>query len=159
MGKPSPSAIRAAAPLSASSYRAPDPLACCNVCGKPARVYQAWREHDERDRPIAGAAALVFLGDDHAACQKKLMAHPRLYAQERGAPGHFPLLCSRCTFRDGLGCTHPKLKANGGPGLIVHLDAMAMVVCVKTAHGSGRPLSQALTCEGQTLPGEVPDAG
>lgn len=76
-----------------------------------------------------------------------------------GNPGHFPKLCSRCTFRDGFGCTHQKLKANGGPGLTVGLDAMAMVICVKTAHGSGRPLSRAWTCEGQMLPGdEAPDA-
>lgn len=157
MAKPTVSAIRSAAPLSASPFRAPDPMERCNICGEPAREYRAWRECDDRDRPVAGAGALIFIGADHAACQKKLDAHPRLYAEERGNPGHFPRLCSRCSYRDHLGCRHPKLKANGGEGLLVHLDQMAMIVCLKTAHGSGRPLSQALTCEGQTLPGEASD--
>ena len=160
MGKLLAAKIRSEAPLTETPFRGSDPLACCNLCGVPAREYQAWREHDERDQPIPGDAALVFLGTGpaHIGCRTALENHPRLYAEERGNPGHFPRLCSRCAFRDWLACTHPDLKANGGAGLSVGLDSMAMVVCVKTAHGSARPLSQALSCKGQTLPGEVTDA-
>ncbi|MDQ2831304.1 MAG: hypothetical protein M3Y74_19930, partial [Chloroflexota bacterium] len=34
-------------------------------------------------------------------------------------------LCVDCRFRDGVCCTHPDLKANGGDGLVVDADSGA----------------------------------
>ena len=125
--KPNPAAIRAATPLTAA--RALDPRAC-SVCGLTVDPddlpCEAWREHDERDRPISGNGALVFIGpgDAHADCRAVLERHPRLYARDAGWPGAFPTLCGPCVHRDGLVCRHPDLFANGGEGLSVKLDSL-----------------------------------
>ncbi len=155
MKKPNASAIQKSEPLTPIEFHG-DPTRC-NVCGAPSPELGIWRAHDERDQPIRSTGALIFLGNDHAACKKRLDDHPRLYAEEMGLPGHFPRLCGGCSFRAGLGCTHPKLKKNGGPGLNVQLSGMfGNVIICRRGHGCERPLKTALSCEGQTLPGETP---
>lgn len=113
-------AVRASNPLPRSDIT--DPLAGCNVCGQTSARLGAYQAHDERDHPLPMPASLIFIGKDHDACMRALDKHPRLYAETRGDPGHFPFLCGPCAQRDGLACRHPKLKANGGPGLLVNLQ-------------------------------------
>lgn len=158
MSKPNVAAIRAAVPLSRLTTRGNDPILVCGVCGREADpvLLQVWREHDERDQPIAGTEALVFLDGSHAACRAKLDKHPRLYAEETGAPGSFPALCGRCTKRTGLLCSDSRTKANGGEGIRVGLrDPFAnAIICGR--NGRIRPVRRALDCEGHALPGEEP---
>jgi hypothetical protein len=56
-----------------------------------------------------------------ATCSKRLIEpHPRLYHHEpknKPVPGAMPHLCVGCRWQRDLECTHPKLTANGGPGL------------------------------------------
>lgn len=157
MKKPTAAAIRSAVPLTTIARGlGVDPLFVCGVCGltvDPADLpLTVWREHDERDKPIAGTGAIVFLGAGtaHAACKKRLDDHPRLYAEEAGAPGHFPGLCESCTNRRGLACSHPDLKANGGEGLRVSLNAFAAIVCVRGG-GCHKPIAHAVRCAGRSV--------
>lgn len=159
MKKPTATSIAAAVPLSKGPARPADPITACNVCGQPSDSLYVWREHDELDQPLTGHEALVFVGNDHKACIKTMEAHPRLYAERRGDPGHFPLLCGPCTFRSGFGCTHPDLRANGGPGLSVQLSNMfkgAIFCGGRRGGGLGRiPIvNRAMSCAGQKVAGE-----
>lgn len=149
MKKPSPAAIQAVPPLSAG--RPPDPLTVCNVCRKTAFELRVWREHDERDLPIDGDAALVFIGHDdaHKACLKKMDQHPRLYVEVMGSPGYFPAVCGPCKSRDGFRCTHPKLMKNGGPGLLVQLRPLVPFNAIVCPPPRG-PKARAESCEGRT---------
>jgi hypothetical protein len=154
MNKPNAAAVRASAPLSIVPLTA-DRMACCNVCGKPSDVLEVWRAHDERDNPIAGDRALVFLGagDAHEPCHVKLEEHPRLFAQVRGHVGHLPRLCGPCVHRRGLSCSHPEEKGNGGAGLRFRLDGMTGVICYGRKRGGCVPLDtrQAVECTGRTV--------
>lgn len=157
MGKPTAAAIRSAESLTQEAKRfTNERTSICEVCGvavDPADLpLTVWREHDERDRPIAGTGAIVFLGQgrEHAACRKKLDDHPRLYSEESGAPGHFPALCGPCVHRDGLACRHPDLYANGGTGLRITLTRLAAVICTRGA-GCHSPIQQAVACEGREV--------
>ena len=156
MKKPSAAAIRAALPLSKLPTRGADPVLVCTVCGAavdpsdlPSTV---WREHDERDLPIAGNGALVFLGPGkaHARCRKALDDHPRLYAEETGQPGAFPALCGGCAHRSGDACRHPDAKANGGPGLVVRLGTpfAGLIICSRGG-GCHAPVANAVQCDGR----------
>lgn len=152
MKKPAAAIILGATSLTAA--RRGEPLLCCTICGVAVDPLDlpvsVWREHDERDEPSAGVDALVFVGQgrEHAACRKRLHDHPRLYAEVAGDPGYFPELCGACIHRKGLACKHPELRANGGPGLGVHLDRFAMVVCVRGA-GCAKPIHHAVRCSGR----------
>lgn len=154
MSKPNPAAVRASSPLSIIPLTA-DRMACCNVCGKPADALEAWRAHDERDRPIDGPRALVFLGagDAHKACRKKLDAHARLFAPDRGFAGHWPF-CGPCTFRQGLECRNPDAKANGGAGVRVELAGIPATVCFGRGRGGCRRLQHVVGCAGLTVKSE-----
>src|SRR5947209_1652107 len=105
MKKPKAEDIRHAPPLSKKSS-----LIACNICGLPETNLRAWREHDEKDRPIPGPEHLVFVGYDHKKCLATMEAHPRLYAEVTGEPGTFPRLCGMCRYRSRFDCLHPKLK-------------------------------------------------
>lgn len=158
MTKPNVAAIRAAEPLSKAWTRGYEPNAGhCNLCRMPSADLTVWREHDERDKPIAGCVALVFIGRDHAECLRRMNEHPRLYAEETGRPGHFPRLCGGCPWRRGWDCTHPKLKANGGPGLNVRLAGLApgAIICTRGG-GCVRPLVRAMKCEALDQTPETP---
>ena len=147
--KPGPSQIAAAEPLSALAARLADPLAACNVCGEPAVELAAWREHDERDVPVDGAGALVFIARDHPECVRAMERHPRLYSEEAGRPGTFPRLCGDCPRRTGRACSHPNLRANGGAGLFVELDDRLRGAILCGGRGRRiRPVNHALACEG-----------
>ncbi len=150
--KANPAAVRASAPLSILPLSA-DRLARCNVCGKPATIFGVWRAFDEFDRaPMPGTRALVFLGDDdeHKECRAKLDAHPRLFKEEIGQPGHFPRLCGPCVHRSGFHCTHPDLKATGGEGLKVELGGLSGVRCFGRGRGGCQTILQrALSCAGR----------
>jgi hypothetical protein len=146
MKKPTATAILAAPPLSAHVFL--DKLSVCNVCAKPSEKLGAHRAHDERDRPIAGHRALVFIGDDHAECLKRMEDHPRLFDRVNGNPGHFPRLCGPCVHRKGMACTHKDLKANGGPGLLIKLAGMNAIICSRGA-GCRSMIGDALECAGR----------
>ncbi len=148
MKKPSKTTIAQSPPLSVVPLTA-DRLAVCNVCGRPSEQLGAWRAHDERDVPIAGDRALVFVGVDHPACRKHLDEHPRLFGEEMGEPGHLPLLCGPCTHRAGLACQHPDLKSNGGPGLLIDLHDPLHGAIICGAQGRIRLVRRALKCAGQ----------
>ncbi len=150
--KPNASAIRSAPPLSSKPWH--DPLIQCNVCGAEADSLTAWRTHDERDQPLEGVDALVFIGRDHPGCIKVMENHPRLFAEERGEPGHFVKLCGGCRNRVGLDCVHPKLKSNGGPGLLVQISDPLRGVIVCTGRGRMNVVKHAFACDGQSLAGE-----
>lgn len=155
MKKPSPAAIRDAVPLSRKLPVLEDHDFRCQVCGQPADTLQAWREHDERDRPLLGLTAVVLLGigRDHTECRHELDAHPRLYAEETGQPGHFPLLCGPCDRRQGRTCTHPSTKANGGPGLLVQLSDPLRGAIVCNAGGRVYVTKRAMECAGRSVSG------
>lgn len=87
----------------------------CQDCGGSADDIVAWIECDERDQPTR---VVVLLCKE---CGERIVGpHPRLYhalPENKPVPGAMPHLCLDCEFRKGLTCTHPDLKANGGPGL------------------------------------------
>jgi len=86
---------------------------------KPSPGVYGWQEHDSRDEPAPIAVMLC------TRCSPRLIdPHPRLYHR---IPPNAPFagimdLCVDCRFRDGVRCTHPALKANGGAGLVVDAD-------------------------------------
>lgn len=150
-------AIRRSKPLSIVPLTS-DRMACCNVCGKPAEQLEAWRAHDERDLRIPGDGAIVFLGagEGHKDCHRKLDAHPRLFAEEEGLPGHLPRLCGPCVHRAGVRCTHPDAKQNGGAGLHLEREGGFAVVCFGRGRGGcQRVLRPALACAERTLKGDA----
>ncbi len=147
--KPSPSAIAVSAPLATVPLSA-DRLAVCNVCGKAAQDLETWRAHDERDKPIFGVRALVFLGAGHTDCYAKLQAHPRQFAQEDPRPGYVPHLCGACMWRTGLECKNPDAKANGGAGIRLELSSMG-IVCHGRGRGGCRPLLTIIACNGRRV--------
>lgn len=157
--KPTPKTIRNTTPLTRLRLGL-DPLSACNACGVAVDSadlpLQAWREHDEHDKPIAGNDALVFIGQGpaHERCQKLIVDHPRLYAEEDdGNPGAISRLCAPCVHREGLRCTHRDLKANGGPGLKISLTRLAGIICSRGRHGSGchSPPRTAVDCAGREV--------
>ncbi len=151
MPKPTQAAIQRTLPLSQGHHRVIRPtsaILACNLCGDAGdEPLTLWRECDERDRPIAGNDALVFIGPK---CIKRMEDHPRLYVEEAGLPGYFPALCGPCKLRDGFGCKHEKLKANGGPGLSVSLSGFANVRA-QGPRGCYVPLRRAWDCEGRDV--------
>lgn len=150
--KPTAAQIRAAVPLStiaAVALAGADPITACNVCGKPSPRLALWFEHDEYDRPTDTFIFVDEADDDHIDCREAIDKHPRLYAREVGLPGYFPTLCGPCRNRDGWRCRHPKLKANGGPGLRVSMDGMNAIVCGRGGCRSG--ITGARECEGRAL--------
>jgi hypothetical protein len=84
---------------------------------------------------------------------KQMEKHPRLYADERGLPGSFPRLCGPCVRRKVSSCTSPKLKSNGGAGLLIHFSGINGHVCGRG--GCRSTIGEALTCEDQLLEQEV----
>lgn len=99
-------------PKLSETLTAPRAPRTCQSCGDEGLRW--WRECDEDDRPTG---VLVILCEP---CEKKLVKpHPRLYISI-WTPAPWPgamAICSDCQFRDGLRCTEPRLKANGGEGL------------------------------------------
>ena len=147
--KPSVAAIKRAGYLTQYSQRPTDPLSRCNLCTEFVDHLEAYREHDEYDRPLPGNERLLFLGYEHEDCERVMLDHDRLYEADTGSPGAFPLLCGECAFRDGLKCTHPKLLANGGapPGIAVSMRGIpGLIMCGD--HGCYMPPGVATKCAG-----------
>lgn len=96
-----------------------DPRRCqsCSTGHSPANPLARWLEHDEWDRvPERGPRVVVLC----RRCSGRLIEpHPRLYRQlANGEP--FPGcmgLCLACAHRDGVHCTSPAAKVNGGEGI------------------------------------------
>lgn len=154
--KPNVEAIRRAFPLSKRDERGLDALAQCNICGRPSAAgMDVMRECDERDKPVAGLLALVFIGrgDEHASCRKVVEDHPRLYEAERPEPGHMPAICTECVHRFGLVCTSPKARANGGTGISISLERPGIyrgVICIRGAGGQNlAPPREPVACSGR----------
>jgi hypothetical protein len=147
--KPSSSAIMRAGYLTEYSQRPADPLSRCNLCTEDcfSNPLIAYREHDEHDWPMPGNERLLFLGYEHEECERKMLAHARLYEPDAGAPGAFPRLCGPCAFRNGLACAHPALKANGGQGLRVVLEGGGITLCTRD-NGCFRSPQSATKCDG-----------
>lgn len=162
MKRPSLAAIREAIPLTKVRPIGAAPFSVCDLCHAPGGdccdQFDAHRECDEWDRPIPGTEAIVLLGYEHRACERRLLDHPRLYLEERGEPGWFPKLCGPCMHRDGFACKHPDLKANGGPGLAVRIqDNSSMFICSRDDDGHRsctRPTPEAWHCAGRRVLGE-----
>jgi hypothetical protein len=147
--KPTPAEIaRVKGLVEASEFRGADPVERCNGCGAAMPDgFDVWRECDDRDKPKPGAGALLFIGrtKEHAPCRKAIDEHPRLYVQVGGEaqrPGIFSLLCGPCVHRNGVECTHADQKRLGGPGLQVHFEGIAGIMC---GAGGCRPLPRTAT--------------
>ena len=136
-----------------------DRILGCGICGMtvdPTNLsLEVWRACDERDNPIPGNDALIFLGVGaaHTACRKALDDHPRLFTHVAGDPGSFPELCGPCTFRKGMACSHPDLMTNGGKGLEIHLHNPLGIVRIHGANGCYAPVRNAEFCVGRTTCG------
>jgi hypothetical protein len=150
VSKPDLARIRLAVPLSRLLPPEFDRVRVCNVCRLPSTKLEAWRECDERDRPKPGDDAIVYIATDHPQCIRDMEAHPRLYEPVPGDPGHFPL-CGDCTLRQGMSCTHPALRANGGAGLNVTLTGIGGIVCTRGPSRCRSLLKQAVKCVGKVV--------
>lgn len=125
----------------------------CQLCGKEDDdicVFRFWIECDEDDNPEPGN---VFLMCREGECRQRLEEHPRLYDQVpwgHGRPGFFTFLCEDCPNRDGVRCTHPDTKENGGEGILVMLQEPHIKAHVCFSDGSGGPVfpHQAVECAG-----------
>lgn len=144
--KPAPEKIRAAVAL--TQQRVVEPEFAC-FCGRPSSDLRLYHEHDERDLPIPGTDALVYMGNDieHHECREILKKHPRLYLEEAGRPGSFPAICGPCKLRDGFACKHADLKANGGAGLLIQLRPLVPMNAIICPPPKG-PKVRAESCKG-----------
>jgi hypothetical protein len=85
-----------------------------------------WQEHDHQDKPEERLLVLC----NH--CSKLLIKpHPRLYSRlhpNQPWPGCMAI-CVDCMQRDGVRCTDPRAKANGGQGvaLVIRKPITGMV--------------------------------
>lgn len=79
-----------------------------------------WQEHDHHDKPET--RLIVLCGK----CAKEIIGpHPRLYEPlQPNAPWPGCMeICVDCRFRDGVSCTHPDAKVNGGTGVMLTVAA------------------------------------
>lgn len=93
---------------------------CCGNCARSKdelpvnKTLDVWEECDHHDKREGIYIRLC------EPCSKRLIEpHPRLYhhkQQHEPMPGAMPT-CADCKLRDGLKCTSPLLKRNGGQGL------------------------------------------
>jgi hypothetical protein len=85
----------------------------CRGCGG-TRELRRWRECDPFDRPTMVVVVLCKF------CSRKLIdRHPRLYielAPHEPFPGVMQI-CVDCPRRNGVSCTSPLAKHNGGTGM------------------------------------------
>ena len=125
----------------------------CQLCGYESDDICEFRFHQECDENDNKEPYNILITCNQDACFQKIEQHERLYVElawSNGEPGHFSLLCGDCPHRDGVRCTHPNLKVNGGEGLTL---AMAndpihrAVVCYHTDDNE-----YGLTCRRPTPP-------
>lgn len=91
----------------------------CQSCGRGTATGDKVSRHVECDHLDQPTPVIVVLCEP---CAKRIIEpHPRLYLRQddnKPIPGAM-VLCSDCRHREKLRCTHPSLKANGGPGLSI----------------------------------------
>ena len=114
-----------------------DPRVCqsCATPNHPGNPLARWLEHDPNDTLPPKPVVVVLC----ARCSGRLIEpHPRLYRPvDNGAP--FPGcmgVCVTCRFRDGVACTNPLAKLNGGPGLAMTWEKPP--VSAHLCYGGGR---------------------
>jgi hypothetical protein len=120
------------------------PLYCQN-CGRQKNMIPKafpltrWQEHDHRDQPENKIVVLC------QSCSDKIIEpHPRLYtalAANAPWPGCMEL-CLDCKWRDGVSCSHPDAKANGGAGVMLTIAKphVAMVDGTRNGRRWGGPM-------------------
>lgn len=163
MLKPTPEKIIQTMPLTGAHTApyGPFPLEqfMCGMCGQGSGSLALYRECDAFDKPHYVDESLIFIGRDHAGCMRAMDAHPRLYIEESGNPGSFPMLCGECTWRVDLRCEHPDQFVKSGPGLKVDLfdPLRGAIVCGTDSQGRRsriRMVNRAVSCAGQEIKGE-----
>ncbi len=112
------------------------------------RGVRVWQECDDDDHSEPIAVLLC------SRCSARLIKpHPRLYyglAFNEPFPGTMDI-CAGCRFGDGLRCTHPDRKANGGLGLVIEIDGPALL-CGRGGVGGGTVYPRSATgCAGREL--------
>lgn len=99
--------------------KSPDRCQGCGAVKSGPREVNAhrWVECDDDDRKTLTVVVLC------EACSARLVdKHPRLYAelpQHAPHPGATAPVCTGCAHRDGATCRSPRLRANGGDGLVI----------------------------------------
>lgn len=97
----------------------------CQSCGIGAPIvlredepedngFTRWQEHDQHDRPEPIYVVLC------KACAERLIEkHERLYRQLSKFEPALGCMqaCAECKFRQGLHCSNPRAKENGGEGV------------------------------------------
>lgn len=87
----------------------------CQHCGDHRNLTR-WQEHDHNDRPEHRVIVLC------KACSDRMIEpHPRLYRPlnvNDPWPGCMEI-CIDCRLRDGVRCTSPAAKCNGGDGVML----------------------------------------
>ena len=111
----------------------------CQACGATGTAVDRWREHDDADRPEPIVVVLC------RACGDQLIdPHPRLYARldpNEPVPGCMAI-CVDCRWREGVRCTHPRAKANGGPGVVLTIATpMHAFVCRRGKGARSGPMT------------------
>lgn len=147
---------------------APHPLPAdsfcrCQLCGHVSDdicEFHMWLEANDDDSRSMDCPVLITCHSK--ACDKVIKDHERLYVLipwSRGGPGRFMLLCGDCNHREGSVCTHAKLKANGGDGLLVIFHPMlgSLHICFTDGRHMGpEHFTPATHCEGHPDPGRQP---
>lgn len=121
----------------------------CQCCGQTWDV-DVYIECDEADRQTTTAIAVCI-----DCARLHVEPHPRFYHEmehNRPFPGAMNV-CIECPHRVGLSCSHPLLKANGGPGLNIRaskpepafFDGSEGMTCVMMTYSAvpwcdGRPI-------------------
>lgn len=94
----------------------------CNEQLPMGKTLSTWEECDHNDKREGRFIRLC------GTCANKIVGpHPRLYHRMQDnapMPGAMPT-CADCQLRDGLRCTSPLLKRNGGAGLPLQLTKPA----------------------------------
>lgn len=106
----------------------------CNRCnaGGQKRDVSFWIECDDEDRRQP-----VFIALCGFCADELIEPHPRLYIELLSGecmPGAMRV-CDDCKLRDGLRCTSPDAKFNGGQGLVFDPQPASVHLCRSKASG------------------------
>ncbi len=122
-------------PKLSETLSGPKQPGACQGCGTELGEFTLWQECDEADQPTAVIVILCTSCGD-----QRIEKHPRLYHdlhKYAPMPGSMQL-CKACLHHDGVTCRHPDLKANGGPGLLIHFPPPRTIFWDGTTKGGGR---------------------
>lgn len=96
----------------------------CQACGVQGVPLSRWQEHDRHDQPEVICVVLC-----HPCATRLIEPHARLRRlldEHAPFPGAIPL-CDQCRQRQGLRCTSPAARANGGAGLALTFPEPTLV--------------------------------